>query len=92
MKMTDFRTRYKAYQNAEHPATSLSGILSLVVMFFLIAFIYYGIMSFTESIVLRIFLFLVAALIVCIIGAVIGYKLKRCFLRMFFKRELHKMK
>ena len=91
MKMIDFRTRYKAYQNAERKSAPLSRILSLVLMAFVFCPFYYGITSFVESFGLRVFLFLIAIILICIIGAVADSKFKRCFLKIFFKKELNKI-
>lgn len=86
--MIDFKTRYKAYKNAEQKSVFLSRILSLLLMFFVFFPVYYGIKFFVESLGLRIFLFLIAIVVICILGAVFGDKVKRCFLRIFFKKEL----
>lgn len=88
--MLDFKARYKAYKNAEYMSTSLSKIFSLVVAFFIFGLFYYAIMTFIESFGLRVFMFLIAFIAVCIIWAVVDNKLKKCFLIMLFKYELRK--
>lgn len=89
--MADFRLRYQVYLRAESRSATVAKIGAGIVMLLVIVPLCWVIGSSVKPSGWRAFLFLVAAVVMCVAGAVADYWLKRRFLKLFYAQGLRKV-
>lgn len=90
--MKSFKQRYNAYIKAERLASRYATVLSYLFMIICFIPLYFVINLFIEARLLKIIGIVITLLVLCGIGGICDYKLKQTLLKLFFKRELQKLK